>query len=419
MERFAELPRDRRRQRRPRAAAELDGCTSAGGLSRRSPQLGAPVNHYKVCSTLDSLADGGSIGRAIDIGAPIFSEARRRCGLAAARRRRAGDRTLSGVRQSVCCAHGSRLPPRPPSGDAASPRNPDGRGRRAACTSAKQTARPIGLVDFVAMKSGAGLDRLRPNCGKAGRSSRSTSSTMRRCDGSASLIWGNRRDGSSPSGRKASNMRSSRIGAPTARLRRQGPRPPARPSVPDRRGFRLGLRRSPPLQIEWAEANGFDVDPARTVAAASTSRSWRAEIESGVEARAPRCPGPLAARRHGAWPARSAIAGLREKLSASQSRSGEVNARIGAGLGEIVGTLVARQRRERAARCPAATRPASPCARSAPTRSRRSRRSPPERRCAGFSRRTRQSDGFEIALKGGQMGGADFFGSVRAGRASS
>jgi 3-oxoisoapionate kinase len=36
--------------------------------------LNAPVTHYKICSTLDSSPTVGSIGRAIDIGAPIFGE---------------------------------------------------------------------------------------------------------------------------------------------------------------------------------------------------------------------------------------------------------------------------------------------------------------------------------------------------------
>ncbi|OAN75992.1 hypothetical protein A8B82_15890 [Sulfitobacter sp. EhC04] len=38
-------------------------------------ELGAPVCHYKVCSTFDSAPHTGSIGRAIDIGADIFSSA--------------------------------------------------------------------------------------------------------------------------------------------------------------------------------------------------------------------------------------------------------------------------------------------------------------------------------------------------------
>jgi uncharacterized protein YgbK (DUF1537 family) len=37
-------------------------------------ELNAPVTHYKVCSTLDSSPTVGSIGRAIDIGVPIFGK---------------------------------------------------------------------------------------------------------------------------------------------------------------------------------------------------------------------------------------------------------------------------------------------------------------------------------------------------------
>src|SRR4029079_4047364 len=37
--------------------------------------LGAPIAHYKVCSTFDSAPHVGSIGRAIDLGAPILGGA--------------------------------------------------------------------------------------------------------------------------------------------------------------------------------------------------------------------------------------------------------------------------------------------------------------------------------------------------------
>src|SRR3954468_1680203 len=37
--------------------------------------LGAPITHYKVCSTFDSAPHVGSIGRAIDLAAPILGGA--------------------------------------------------------------------------------------------------------------------------------------------------------------------------------------------------------------------------------------------------------------------------------------------------------------------------------------------------------
>ena len=126
-----ELSGDRDRRRRPRAAARAGWTRTCQAPSGRSRELKAPVNHYKVCSTLELLADRWSIGRAIDIGVPIFGERRRGGELAAAGRRRAGDRTLSGVRQSLCRVSGPRLSPRPASGHAATSGHADGRGGRA------------------------------------------------------------------------------------------------------------------------------------------------------------------------------------------------------------------------------------------------------------------------------------------------
>ena len=40
--------------------------------SRRSTRLGAPIAHYKVCSTFDSAPHVGSIGKAIDLAAPVL-----------------------------------------------------------------------------------------------------------------------------------------------------------------------------------------------------------------------------------------------------------------------------------------------------------------------------------------------------------
>ncbi|WP_331284398.1 four-carbon acid sugar kinase family protein [Devosia neptuniae] len=74
---------------------ELPGVFSA------LEQLGAPIDHYKNCSTLDSAPPTGSIGRAIDIGVPIFLRAGGRRGLATSSDRGTGHWPLSGFRQPV------------------------------------------------------------------------------------------------------------------------------------------------------------------------------------------------------------------------------------------------------------------------------------------------------------------------------
>src|SRR6185437_10624802 len=123
---------------------------------RALAELKAPVTHYKICSTLDSSPTVGSIGRAIDIGAPIFSEAPGAANwqplvVAAPAIGRyqafgnlfaaSGDCVYRLDRHPVMRRH-----PVTPM-DEADVRLHVG----------KQTSRAIGLVDFVAMKRGAGL----------------------------------------------------------------------------------------------------------------------------------------------------------------------------------------------------------------------------------------------------------------------
>lgn len=72
------------------ALARYPGCRAAGvagisrsqtpqwmsehlpGIFRRLKELGAPICHYKVCSTFDSSPERGSIGRALEIGQDVF-----------------------------------------------------------------------------------------------------------------------------------------------------------------------------------------------------------------------------------------------------------------------------------------------------------------------------------------------------------
>ena len=89
-----------------------------------APALGAPIAHYKVCSTFDSAPHVGSIGRAIDIAAP---HPRRR--LAADRGGDPGDGPLPGLRQSVRGRERRRLPARPAPDHVAPSGHADGRGR--------------------------------------------------------------------------------------------------------------------------------------------------------------------------------------------------------------------------------------------------------------------------------------------------
>ena len=111
--------------------------------------LAAPVVHYKVCSTFDSAPHVGSIGRAIDIAAGLFE------GWVPLV---VGD---PGMGRFQCFGHlfalahgkGYRLDRHPTmSRHPVTPMDEADLGRHLA----RQTSKPIGLVDFVAMKRGLG-----------------------------------------------------------------------------------------------------------------------------------------------------------------------------------------------------------------------------------------------------------------------
>ena len=136
--------------------------------------IGAPIAHYKVCSTFDSAPHIGSIGRAIDLAVPRLGGA-----MASAARRIAGDGPLSGVRPSVRDREWRRPPPRPPSDHVAPSGDADGRVRSRPSSRAPDRA-TIGLVDFVTMANGGADRALEARARRGPRSSRSTCSTRRR-----------------------------------------------------------------------------------------------------------------------------------------------------------------------------------------------------------------------------------------------
>jgi 3-oxoisoapionate kinase len=133
------------------------------GAFRALAELKAPVTHYKICSTLDSSPAVGSIGRAIDIGAAIFGETSGAANWqplvvaapAIGRYQAFGNlfaATVFIVSTAIRSCNGTRL-------DEADVRRHIG----------KQTSREIGLIDFAAIKGGTGQERFDVELGR-GRS---------------------------------------------------------------------------------------------------------------------------------------------------------------------------------------------------------------------------------------------------------
>lgn len=382
---------------------------------RALAELKAPVTHYKVCSTLDSSPTVGSIGRAIDIGAPIFGA---RPGTAnwqplvvaapAIGRYQAfgnlfaasADRIYRLDRHPVMQRH-----PVTPM-DEADVRLHIG----------KQTSRAIGLVDFAAMKRDAGLKRFDAELEK-GRSLLALDIVDDETLGwVGELMWSRRGQSLFAIGSQGVEY------ALVAHWRAEGWLPVATAQSPASEQAQIAAVSgsvSPVTasQIDWAQANGFNFI-GLAVEASLDERRWQAEIDAAVErARATLSCGrsPLVATARG--PNDEAIARFRVKLAASNCDATEVNARIGAGLGEILSRLIGETRVKRAAVSGGDTSGFAMRALGAYALEAVAPIAPGAPLCRVFSTDPKV-DGIEIALKGGQMGEADFFGSVRAGRAT-
>jgi 3-oxoisoapionate kinase len=383
---------------------------------RALAQLKAPVTHYKVCSTLDSSPSVGSIGCAIDIGVPIFAEDKDAASwqplvvaAPAIGRYQAFGNLFAAYQDRIFRLDRHPVMQRHP----ITPMREADVGRHVG----KQTERPIGLVDFVAMKSGAGQKQFEAELAQ-GRSIVSLDvvddETLQWVGG---LIWNRRGQGIFAVGSQGIEY------ALVAHWRAQGilQRPvnfePAA-NLSQVVAVSGSISAVTAAQMEWATANGFELIQL-DASASFDDRLWNAELDSAVEnALISLSSGrsPLVATARG--PNDGSVARFREKLSTFGSDLIEVNGRIGSGLGEVLHRLMIKARIKRGAVSGGDTsgfamlslgayalEAISPIALGAPL-------------CRVFSTDP-ETDGFQIALKGGQMGPVDFFGSVRAGGANS
>ena len=378
--------------------------------------LGAPINHYKICSTLDSSPALGSIGRAIDLGVPIFE---RRQGVAdwqpllvaaPAIRRYQAFGNLFAVHDGT----GYRLDRHPVMRDhpATPMHEADVRLHLGA-----QTARPLGLVDVAAIKDGTGEARFTTELA-AGRRLVALDvvddETLAWCGG---LIWNKRDEGLFAVGSQGIEY------ALVAYWRAAGllpaaPAAMAAAAVEQIVAVSGSVSSVTAEQIDWAEAHGFDVIGLEAGLAVDAGQ-WQAELARAVERAgeilsAGRSPLLVTAR----GPGDAAVGRTQAAVAAAHLDAAIVNARIGSGLGAAAASLLRTGGVRRLVVSGGdssgfavgslgilALEAIAPLAPGAPL-------------CRAFAAAP-ASDGLEIALKGGQMGRPDYFGSVRAGRAAS
>jgi len=304
---------------------ELPGVFSA------LEQLGAPIDHYKNCSTLDSAPPTGSIGRAIDIGVPIF------CGRAGAaawqpvvialpgigRYQAFGDlfadydgQTYRLDRHPVMQRH-----PATPMDEADVARH-----------LGKQTERAIGLVDLAAIKAGNGSAQRAAQlaAGKALISLDVVNEQTLVWAGRE--IWEGRGNGLFAIGSQGIEYALTACWRAAGLLAPQSP--PPRAAAANQIIVASGsVSPGTANQIEWGLAHGFDVvsvDPTQVPAQAS----WNNEIARAVEAaKAVLSAGrsPIIATAQG--PADPCIGQMKAAAEQAQLDVPLLNARIGTGLG--------------------------------------------------------------------------------------
>lgn len=370
--------------------------------------IGAPVVHYKVCSTFDSAPHVGSIGRAAEIGARIFG------GWIPLVVGEPGMGRYQSFGHLFALAHGQgyRLDRHPVM--ARHPVTPMGEADLGLHLS-RQTELPVGLVDFVAIKRRA-ADQALDAALAAGACIVSIDVLDRETLAEAGrLVW---ERGASPCFTVGSQGVEAAL---VAHWQDTGllpvPQAPRAAAAVDRIAVVSGsVSPVTARQIAAASENGFA--PIRiAVERAADERGWQEEIEVGRQQALLALDGgasPLVFTASG--PDDPAVGRLQAAAATSGLGTETVNDRVGAGLGAVLDGILRNAALRRvvisggdtsshaaaqlgidALTAIAPMAPGSPLCRA--------HADAPER------------DGLELVLKGGQVGGDDFFSAVRAGGA--
>ena len=368
--------------------------------------LGAPVVHYKVCSTFDSAPHVGSIGHAIDLGAPILGGTWRPLVVAAPDM---GRYQAFGNLFAAVDGRGYRLDRHPTMA-----RHPVTPMDEADVTLhlARQTDRPIGLIDFVAMKQGEGdaaLERARAAADIIAfdvLDDETLAETGR-------LIWDNRGERIFAIGSQGVQF------ALLAHWRRAGllAEPPGSFKAPPARQIACVSGSCSPVtagQTAHAERHGFEpirIDPSRAVDPAAWGRAL-GEATDRALAVVGAGGSPLVFTASG--PDDPSMPAMREAIAAGGASAAEVNARVGAGLGKVLRNVLRASGLRRAVIAGGDTSGHAAHELGLYALTALAPIAPGSPLCAAHSD-DESGQGLEIALKGGQVGRADFFSVARDG----
>lgn len=369
--------------------------------------IGAPLIHYKTCSTFDSAPAIGSIGRAIDLGVATLSPGWVPLLVAAPP---IGRYQLFGNLFAVVGGVGHRLDRHP-----VMARHPVTPMDEADLTRhlARQTGRRIGLIDLPALQHDRAQDVLaaikgddipviaidgvdEPSLAAAGR-----------------LIWQDRAACRFVAGSQGVEY------ALVAHWREAGliPKsPPTLRAAPVERIAVVSGSCSPVTGGQIAHAGQHGFEPIRLDATrAVDARAWDKECGRAVAA-------ALAALGTGASPViftaqgpdDPAVPALTEACRSAGLDMAKANDRVGAGLGAILGAILDASGLTRILVAGGDTSGHATLSLGIDALSAIAAIAPGSPLCRAYADDP-QRDGLELALKGGQIGGDDYFAAVRAG----
>ena len=370
--------------------------------------LGAAVNVYKICSTFDSSPETGSIGRATEIGVEVFGP--RFVPLLTA----ALPNNRFQAFGNLFVVHGDgmhRLDRHPVmSRHPSTPMDEGDLGRHLA----RQTDLPVGLVDLAAMKAGRGSEVLARARAEGARIVSMDVIDSETLEEAGRLIWDEARE------RPLFAVGSQGLAqACVAHWQRAGlldaaPKPPPPARVERIAAVSGSVAVTTAEQIAHAAESGFEVIQVDATQALD-ERAWAGEAERAVgkalralEAGA----SPLICTARG--PEDPAVATFRSALALSAAPGGPAHARLGQGLGEILNSILGRSDIKRAVISGGDSSSFAAASLGVYALSAIAPIAPGAPLC--YARALDPAiGGFELTLKGGQIGGPDFFTRVRDG----
>ena len=402
--------------------ADYRGIGIAGVARARSPawmeenlpaafdalaRLQAPIAQYKVCSTFDSAPHVGSIGKAIDIAAPMLGGDWHPLLVAAPSIHRY---QLFGNLFATVDGVGYRLDRHPTV--SRHPTTPmDEADVRVHL--ARQTARSIGLVDYLALTSGRGDAALAAARGDGAEIVAIDVLDEASLAEAGRLIWENRGERMLAIGSQGVEY------ALVAHWREAGllgaPPPPRTADAARIAAVSGSCSPVTARQIAWADANGLAAIRIDVTAAVDEGH-WRESLDAAVEAaRQALTAGtsPLVYTARG--PDDAAVPALKQAVLDAGADEAVVNERIGHGLGQILRAVVLDTGIRRVAIAGGDTSGHALSGLGIIALEAEVELTPA---CGiGIARSDdARLDGLQVALKGGQMGPVDFFGMIERGR---